>query len=147
MQKASVKQSQFLRGQQRPATGKATSAAETKRAKQSQFATGPSVHQGPCDTSEKEVGRGRPTHEETLGVQGQACETKPIPGGAGWDEATGTWDAGQSCETKPIGRGGVEERIVRNEANLSRSDYERAAGGRGRKRRRGWGQLCKTKPI
>jgi hypothetical protein len=31
------------------------------------------------------------------------CKTNPIPGGAGWDGATGTWDAGQSCKTNPIG--------------------------------------------
>ncbi len=37
MEKASVRQSQFPRGQQRPAAGKAASAVETKRAKQSQF--------------------------------------------------------------------------------------------------------------
>jgi len=30
-------------------------------------------------------------------------QTKPIPGGAGWDEARGAWSAGQSCQTKPVG--------------------------------------------
>ncbi len=35
---------------------------------------------------------------------GQMCETNPIPGGAGWDEATGAWDVGQSRKTNPIFR-------------------------------------------
>jgi hypothetical protein len=32
----------------------------------------------------------------------ETCKTNPIPGGAGWDGATGAWDAGQSCKTNPI---------------------------------------------
>ncbi len=32
------------------------------------------------------------------------CKTNPIPGGAGWDGATGAWDARQSCKTNPISK-------------------------------------------
>jgi hypothetical protein len=32
----------------------------------------------------------------------ETCKTNPIPGGTGWDGATGAWDEGQSCETNPI---------------------------------------------
>jgi hypothetical protein len=37
----------------------------------------------------------------------QSCKTKPIPGGTGWDGATGAWDAGQSCKTRPISPAGT----------------------------------------
>jgi len=32
----------------------------------------------------------------------ETCKTNPIPGGTGWDGATGAWDAGKSCKTNPI---------------------------------------------
>lgn len=51
-------------------------------------------------------------------------KTKPISGGAGWDEAAGTQDTEQTCKTKPIrgaspatGPGDVRRGSCANEAN------------------------------
>jgi hypothetical protein len=58
-------------------------------------------------------------------------KTKPIPGGAGWDEAWGTRGLGQLCKANPI----------------CHSSTGRGAGGKKRKSPRGRGQMRQTKPI
>jgi hypothetical protein len=138
-----------------------------------------SVGQAPPYT--QDVGRGRPTYAEpivrnkpnfrqsrgrtqgqwykqtqfraTRGVSGgQLCGTKPIPGGAGWDGARGTWAQGllprpsplgppaflgHSHETNPISGVGRADPGVRG---TNKPNFERC----GRHPR---GRLCKTKPI
>jgi hypothetical protein len=69
---------------------------------------------------------------------GQSCETKPIPGGPGWDGAAGAWDTGQMCKTNPIRESGPVQ-----------------AGGRSCETKPIWprlgrtltGERCETKPI
>jgi hypothetical protein len=56
----------------------------------------------------------------------ESCETNPIPGGAGWDEAWGTWGVGA---------------VAPNKANSQRAGLHRALPG--------WGgaHSCETNPI
>jgi hypothetical protein len=75
----------------------------------------PPVREQACKTKpicpEPEVGRGRPTHEETPEGQEQVCETKPICAAPSGRDARGRgrkrrrW--GQLCETKPIRLGAI----------------------------------------
>jgi hypothetical protein len=44
----------------------------------------------------------KPADATTNAPPDPSCETKPISGTAGWDEAAGAGDEGQSCETNPI---------------------------------------------
>ena len=96
-----------------------------------------------------------------------AVRTKPIPGGAGWDTAAGTWDTGKMCETNPICRSRQQAGgpIVQNEPNLGKSGLDPgadcakqtqfAADGQGRPSSRPKalampplrGQLRQTNPI
>jgi hypothetical protein len=57
------------------------------------------------------TGRGRVPVVQTKPIRrrpaisrGRLCETKPIAGRAGWDEAAGARDGGQMCKTNPIRR-------------------------------------------
>jgi hypothetical protein len=71
------------------------------------------------------LGRARPPASER-------CETKPISGDAGRDEARGPWDEGQTCETNPIARSGAPRRCPDcgfRIADWGRRAAERLPGG------------------
>ena len=85
------------------------------------------------------------------------CGTKPIPGGAGWGGAWGTWSVG--FLPRPWGLWPSAEPIVRNKPNFGgrrarTHDLRRAKHAKQSQTGAGWGiwgqyvgHLCKTNPI
>jgi hypothetical protein len=88
--------------------------------------------------------------------EGQTCETNPMSGGAGRDEAIGTRDVGcrankanwpeRSCETNPISGSLTQESAVQTKP-IRRAPTGTADGRQGRTCCRRRGQSCETKPI
>jgi hypothetical protein len=82
-------------------------ASRGQSCKTNPICAGPGEDQGSCDVREEEVGRGRPTYEETPEGRGPLCETNPISRGrAGRAEGrrgrSGRRRWVKACETKPI---------------------------------------------
>jgi len=87
-------------------------------------------------------------HYSSIPTRRRSCETKPIPGGAGWTGPQRHPTKGKMCKTKPnLGRMGYlgdsasGGPILQNEPNFRRRRARRGHRDVGRR------ELCETKPI
>jgi len=80
--------------------------------------------------------------------EGETYKTNPIPGGVGWDGATGAWDAGKSCKTNPICGSPHDTGILPAVQNHGQDAHATALpAGSTADRTAAEGQACQTKPM